>query len=102
MILRPGEDPKATDKLLMVRVGQVPALAVVATMGEAGAGSLLVLSQVILSLQLPFALIPLLIFTTRKKYLGPLAFGRGMSCLLWLGASAVTAMNVWMLVRLMG
>jgi manganese transport protein len=77
-----------------------PALFVTAWYGSAGAGKLLVLSQVVLSLQLPFALLPLLLFTTRRRHLGVHAFGPGMSTLLWLAAGAVIALNVWLLARI--
>ena len=58
------------------------------------------LSQVVLSLQLPFALLPLLLFTTRRRHLGVHAFGRPLSALLWLAALGVVALNVWLIVRL--
>jgi manganese transport protein len=51
----------------------VPAVAVALIYGEAGTGRLLILSQVILSLQLPFAVIPLVHFTGRRKTMGAFA-----------------------------
>jgi len=78
----------------------VPAVLVVGATGDAGATKLLVLSQVVLSLQLPFAIVPLLMFTTRRKVLGELCFGRKMSIALWGCASVVVALNLWMLQRL--
>ena len=77
----------------------VPAVAVTAWYGSAGANSLLVFSQVVLSLQLPFAIVPLLIFTTRRKHLGAFAFGRPMAALLWAAAGTVVVLNVWLLQR---
>jgi manganese transport protein len=47
-----------------------PAVAVIAMQGEGEAGKLLVFSQVVLSLQLPFAVIPLVQFTSRKRLMG--------------------------------
>lgn len=78
----------------------VPAIAATAWYGSAGASALLVFSQVVLSLQLPFAIVPLLMFTTRRKILGEQAFGRGMSTVLWMGAIVVVSLNLWMLQRL--
>ena len=78
----------------------VPAVVVTAWYGSSGANSLLVFSQVVLSLQLPFAIVPLLVFTTRRAYLGTFSFGRSMSTLLWAAAAVVVALNVWLLARL--
>lgn len=58
-------------------------------------------SQVVLSLQLPFAIVPLLLFTTRRKALGELAFGPRMSAVLWGCAALVVSLNLWMLQRLL-
>jgi manganese transport protein len=91
----------AARALLTRGVAIVPAVVVTAWYGSAGANSLLVFSQVVLSLQLPFAIVPLLLFTTRPRHLGAFAFGRGMSALLWTAASVVVALNLWMLQRLL-
>lgn len=80
-------------------VAIVPAVIATAWFGSAGASALLIFSQVVLSLQLPFALVPLLLFTTRKRYLGDLAFGPGMTMALWLSAAVVVSLNIWMLQR---
>lgn len=90
----------AARALLTRAIAIVPAVAVTAWYGSAGANSLLVFSQVVLSLQLPFAIVPLLVFTTRRKHLGSFAFGRGASALLWSAAALVVALNLWMLQRL--
>jgi manganese transport protein len=90
----------AARALLTRAVAIVPAVMVTAWYGSAGANSLLVFSQVVLSMQLPFAIVPLLLFTTRRRHLGRYAFGRGASALLWAAASVVVALNVWMLQRL--
>jgi len=55
---------------------------------------------VVLSLQLPFAMVPLLLFTTRRRYLGTFAFGRSMGALLWAAAIVVVGLNAWMLQRM--
>ena len=91
----------AARALLTLGIAIVPAVAVTAWFGASGANSLLVLSQVVLSLQLPFAIVPLLFFTTRAKFLGRFAFGRPASMLLWAAALLVVGLNVWMLARLL-
>ncbi|CAN5480597.1 Nramp family divalent metal transporter [soil metagenome] len=90
----------AVRALLTRGIAIIPAIIATAWYGSDGASALLVASQVVLSLQLPFAIIPLLIFTTRRKHLGVLAFGRRMSMLLWAAAAVVVTLNVWMLQRL--
>lgn len=75
----------------------VPAGAVAICCGGRGVGSLLVLSQVILGLQLPFAVLPLLCFTTRRRHLGSYAFGAAGGTVLWIIAAAVVGVNGWLL-----
>ncbi|HZV92397.1 MAG TPA: Nramp family divalent metal transporter [Caldimonas sp.] len=89
--------PAAWRAMLTRSVAIVPAIAVIAYYGSAGANSLLVFSQVVLSLQLPFAIVPLLMFTTSRKHLGEFAFGRATSVLMWAGAATIAILNVWML-----
>jgi manganese transport protein len=91
----------AARALLTRSVAIVPAVFVTAWFGSTGANSLLAFSQVVLSLQLPFAIVPLLLFTTRRKHLGAFAFGRRTSLLLWTAAGLVVSLNVWMLQRLL-
>ena len=86
---------RAKRALLTRSVAILPAVAVAAWFGHEGVGRLLVLSQVILGLQLPFAVVPLLWFTTRRRYLGQYAFGTGTSALLWSVAGLLIAINVW-------
>ena len=57
-------------RLITRLIAIVPAVIVVAFYGERGTGSLLILSQVILSLQLPFAVFPLVRFTTDRHKMG--------------------------------
>jgi len=49
------------------------------------------------NLQLPFALVQVLLFTTRRKHLGAMAFGRKASIALWAAAAVVIVLNAWML-----
>jgi manganese transport protein len=87
--------------LLTRLIAIVPAVIATAWYGNEGASALLVFSQVVLSMQLPFAIVPLLMFTTRRNALGALTFGRPMSILLWSGAALVVSLNLWMLQRLL-
>jgi manganese transport protein len=89
--------PAASRALLTRCLAIIPAVIVAASFGSRGTQALLILSQVVLSLQLPFAIVPLLWFTTRRRYLGALAFGRPAAAALWMAAIVIIALNVWML-----
>ena len=86
--------------LLTRALAIVPAMVATGWYGSSGAGALLVFSQVVLSLQLPFAIVPLLWFTTRRQHLGEHAFERSTALLLWGAAALVIVLNVWLLLHL--
>jgi manganese transport protein len=77
----------------------VPTVIVVAINGEQGTEKLLILSQVILSLQLSFAVIPLVIFTGSRKQMGEFVNGRGLQTLAWATAVLIAGLNVWLLLQ---
>jgi manganese transport protein len=72
----------------------VPAVVVVAMSGEKGLGQLLILSQVILSLQLPFAIIPLICFTRDRSKMGGLASPIWLTGLAWVVTVVIVGANV--------
>jgi manganese transport protein len=78
----------------------VPALLVAIWYGASGMASLLVLSQVILSLQLPFAIVPLIRYTSSKKQMGCFANPRWMTLLAAAVAALIVALNLTMLLRM--
>ncbi len=80
----------------------VPALIVAILYGERGIGALLVLSQVILSLQLSFAVFPLVWFTADKVLMKGLPSPVWMRVLAWPTACAIAALNGWMLWGVIG
>jgi manganese transport protein len=86
-------------RLLTRLIAIAPALVVIAHYGDHAAGSLLIFSQVVLSLQLPFAIFPLVLFASDRKLMGPLAIGRGLKALAWPCALLIAALNVWLLVQ---
>ncbi|HUW79776.1 MAG TPA: divalent metal cation transporter, partial [Acidocella sp.] len=69
--------PVAMRRVLTRGLAVLPVLGVLAVAGPAAVNSLLVLSQVVLSLQLPFAMLPLMFFVVRLKKLRPPAWLRG-------------------------
>jgi manganese transport protein len=84
-------------RLITRLVAIVPAVIVVLLYGERGAGSLLILSQVILSLQLPFAVFPLVSFTGNRHKMGVFVAPLWMRSLAWVVAVIIAALNVWLL-----
>jgi manganese transport protein len=84
-------------RLITRLVAIIPAVIVVIFYGERGAGSLLILSQVILSLQLPFAVFPLVSFTGNRHKMGAFVAPVWMRSLAWVVAVIIAALNVWLL-----
>jgi manganese transport protein len=85
-------------RLITRGIAIVPAAAVTILYGEKGSAQLLILSQVVLSLQLPFAIVPLVIFTADRRKLGALTAPRWVSALAVLTALVVIALNVKLVV----
>ncbi|HUN83963.1 MAG TPA: Nramp family divalent metal transporter [Terracidiphilus sp.] len=77
----------------------IPTIIVVAVNGESGTEKLLILSQVILSLQLSFAVVPLVIFTNSRERMGEFVNGRWMKGLAWFTAILIAVLNAWLLVE---
>jgi len=84
-------------RLITRGVAVVPALVVTMFYGESGVGDLLVLSQVILSLQLSFAVVPLVKFTSSKLRMRALVNPGWLSTLSWAVAAVIIALNVYLL-----
>lgn len=83
-------------RLLTRLLAIIPAIAVIALFGEDQVDSLLILSQVILSLQLGFAIIPLIHFVSDKKTMGSFAIGPLIKTLAWLIALVLVYLNAKM------
>jgi manganese transport protein len=75
----------------------IPAVAVVGLHGDGGVNELLVLSQVVLALQLPFALIPLLVLTGRKSLMGIWRNGWFLNGVGWSGAALIVSLDLYSL-----
>lgn len=75
----------------------IPALFVILSFGEKSTGNLLIFSQVILSLQLPFAVIPLVLFTSNKKLMGKFVNPLWLKVLSWGVALLIVILNLWLL-----
>jgi manganese transport protein len=84
-------------RLITRLIAIIPAVIVTALYGEKGSGALLILSQVILSLQLSFAVVPLVLFTGEKRKMGVFANGPVLTALSWTVAVAIIGLNAWLL-----
>jgi manganese transport protein len=84
-------------RLITRLIAIIPALITVSLYGERGTGDLLILSQVILSLQLPFAVFPLVLFTADRRKMGDLVAPLWMQALAWPVAVLIALLNAWLL-----
>ncbi len=84
-------------RLITRGLALVPALIGVLWLGEAAVGKLLVLSQVVLSLQLPFALWPLIRFSSDRGLMGEFVNPRWVSALAWSLFGLISAANLTLL-----
>ncbi|MGA9585141.1 MAG: Nramp family divalent metal transporter [Terracidiphilus sp.] len=76
----------------------IPTIIVVALNGERGTEKLLILSQVILSMQLSFAVVPLVIFTGDRAKMGEFVNATWLKALGWSTAVVIAGLNAWLLV----
>ncbi len=72
----------------------VPAVGVIIWMGDKAVYNLLILSQVVLSLQLSFAIVPLVRFTSSKQKMGPFVNRLWVQALAWITTAVIVALNV--------
>lgn len=84
-------------RLITRAIAIIPAAAVTIYYGSAGTGKLLILTQVILSLQLSFAVVPLVMFTANRAKMGALAAPRWLVALAILIAVVIIALNLKLL-----
>lgn len=80
-------------RLMTRSIAIVPVLFVTITYGESGIGKLLLLTQVILSLQLPFAMFPLIRFTNSRKIMGSFANSTTVMLLAYLTMAIIVSLN---------
>jgi manganese transport protein len=85
-------------RLITRSLAIIPTILVVAFTGEQGTEKLLILSQVILSLQLSFAVVPLVMFTGNRKLMGEFVNARWLQGLAWVVAVLIAGLNSWLLV----
>jgi manganese transport protein len=84
-------------RLITRAIAIVPAVVTAILYGESGTAKLLVFSQVILSLQLSFAVFPLVRFTSERAKMGPFVNRGWLKFLAYSVAVAIAALNAWLL-----
>jgi manganese transport protein len=88
-------------RLLTRALALIPAMATVMLLGDAATAQLLVMSQVVLSLQLPFAVIPLVHFCGQRGLMGELRSPAWLRALSWLCAAVIVLINTALLLALL-
>ena len=88
-------------RLITRSLAIIPTIIVVAFTGERGTEKLLLLSQVILSLQLSFAVVPLVIFTGNRKKMGEFVNAPWLQALSWFVAILIAGLNGWFLMLML-
>ncbi|HEX8945055.1 MAG TPA: Nramp family divalent metal transporter [Gemmatimonadaceae bacterium] len=86
-------------RLITRMIAIVPAALVAIFYGEGGTAKLLILSQVILSLQLSFAVVPLVAFTSDRAKMGSFVNPGWLKLVAWSTAVVIAALNAWLLVQ---
>ncbi|MES2732159.1 MAG: Nramp family divalent metal transporter [Bacteroidota bacterium] len=84
-------------RLITRLIAIIPALIVTLLYGDKATGDLLVLSQVILSLQLSFAVVPLVLFTSDQAKMGEFANSKGLKIISWAVAAIIMTLNIYLL-----
>jgi manganese transport protein len=90
--------PSWARRLLTRGIAIVPVIVVTAIYGERGTADLLVFSQVVLSMQLPFAVIPLVRFVSDRRKMGQFAIPVSVAAIAWIVAGVIVVLNVKLLV----
>ncbi len=86
-------------RLITRLIAVIPALIVTIMYGEKGTTSLLILSQVILSMQLSFAVVPLVLFTSDKKKMGIFVNKPYIKIIAWVISAIIIVLNVYLLIE---
>ncbi|WP_159012703.1 Nramp family divalent metal transporter [Bradyrhizobium sp. S69] len=93
--------PSWARRLVTRGIAIVPVIAVTAVYGERGTADLLVFSQVVLSMQLPFAVIPLVRFVSDKRKMGDFAISVPVAATAWAVAGVIVVLNLKLLYDVM-
>lgn len=86
-------------RMITRSIAIIPALIVSYYYGEKGTAQLLVLSQVILSLQLSFAVVPLVLFTSKSEIMGRFANSKSLTVISWAITLTIICLNAYLLIN---
>src|SRR5256714_1418817 len=86
-------------RLITRSIAIAPAIVVTALWGEKGTADLLIFSQVILSMQLSFAVFPLVMFTSDRRKMGEFVNAPWLRALSWSTAALIAILNTWLLIQ---
>ena len=86
-------------RLLTRALAIVPAMIVLLQVGDSGVLPLLVISQVVLSLQLPFAIVPLIRFTSSTQIMGGFASPAWLKRMAWSATLLIIGLNIWLVMQ---
>jgi manganese transport protein len=89
-------------RFLTRSIAIVPAVIVISLKGDQGSYTLLILSQVVLSMQLPFAVIPLIKFTSDRSIMGSFANKPWVNTLAWIAALVIVGLNANLIINTVG
>lgn len=89
-------------RLITRMLAIIPAAITIWYSGEQGTYKLLILSQVVLSMQLPFAVIPLIQFTSSREKMGEFANPVWVRVCAWVAAAIIVSLNVWLVIQTFG
>jgi len=89
--------PSWARRLITRGLAIIPVVVVTALYGESGTAELLVFSQVILSMQLPFAVIPLVLFVSNRRKMGRFVIPRSVAAMSWIVAGIIVTLNAKLL-----
>ncbi|SFH76024.1 Nramp family divalent metal transporter [Pisciglobus halotolerans] len=78
-------------------IAVIPVFVVTWLVGESGTAELLILSQVILSMQLPFALVPLVKFTSNKQKMGQFVNKKWVTAIAWIATIVIILLNLYLI-----
>ncbi|MCC7160823.1 Nramp family divalent metal transporter [Candidatus Nomurabacteria bacterium] len=78
----------------------IPAVIFIALFGNKGITELLILSQVVLSIQLSFAIFPLIMFTSNKTIMGEFVNGKIITIASWVIAVLIATLNIWLILSI--
>ena len=89
-------------RLITRLIAVIPAFLVIWLLGEDKIGDMLILSQVILSIQLGFAIIPLIQFVSDKEKMGKFAINNFIKMLAWVSAAIIVSLNIKLVIQTLG